>query len=95
VGLLARAAEPSRGTEPRGVTFAVLGLIICIAAAVSLSATPLFIPTVVLACINGACLVVRLVVSTRDRDVPRALTFVQHVTVALGSFLLLASLSLP
>jgi len=95
VPLLTRTAAVAVATELPGVTFAVLGLIICVAAAASLSATPLFVFAVVLASLNGACLVVRLVVSTRGRAVPRALTFVQHVTVALGSFLLLASLSLP
>jgi hypothetical protein len=78
------------------MTVAILGLVVCIVAALRVAPTPLFVPAVVLAAINAACLVARLVLTRRpDATAPRALTAIQHVTVALGGFFLFVSLSLP
>jgi hypothetical protein len=74
----------------------LLGLIICVAAAYLLAATPLATLAVVVAAAN-ALVAVTATVSERRRGVeaPRALTALGHVTTALGGFFLFVWFKLP
>ena len=74
----------------------ILGLIVCIVAAVRLLGTPLAAFTLAMAGANAGCLVWALVGAVRGRTQPaRIVTIVQHGTAALAVFLLIVSFSLP
>ena len=74
----------------------LVGLIICVAAAYLLVATPLATVALVVAVANALIVVAGAAIARRsDRELPRLLIALGHVTTALGGFFLFVWFSLP
>ena len=73
-----------------------IGLLVCVAAAYLLAATPLGTTALVVAVANAMVAVGSTAIAVRsDREPPRLLTAMGHVTTALGGFFLFVWFALP
>ena len=74
----------------------LIGLLVCVSAAYLLADTPLAAAALVVAIVNGLVAIAGVVAVRRSgEEAPRAVTFLGHVTTALGGFFLFVWFSLP